>query len=68
MVFMKVTINGESRDVTSLTVLELLEELGLQPARTVVERNAAIVQRDLYGDTLLGEGDVLELVRIVGGG
>ena len=65
---MKVTINGESREVTSRTVLALLEELGLQPARTVVERNTVIVQRDLYGDTLLGEGDVLELVRLVGGG
>lgn len=65
---MKVIINGESRQVTALTVRELLEELGLQPTRTVVEQNAAIVQRDLYGDTLLGEGDVLELVRIVGGG
>jgi sulfur carrier protein len=65
---MNVTINGESREVTAHTVLDLLEELGLQPARTVVERNAIIVQRDLYGDTLLGEGDILELVRIVGGG
>jgi sulfur carrier protein len=65
---MKVTVNGESREVSSHTVLDLLEELGLQPARTVVEQNAVIVQRDLYEETLLGEGDVLELVRIVGGG
>jgi sulfur carrier protein len=65
---MKITINGESREVNAPTVLELLNELGLDPARTVVERNAAIVQREMYGDTLLGEGDVLELVRIVGGG
>jgi len=65
---MRITINGDPREVTAHTVLELLEELGLQPARTVVERNTAIVQRDLYGDTLLTEGDVLELVRMVGGG
>ena len=65
---MNLTINGEPRQVAARTVLALLEELGLQPARTVVEQNAVIVQRDLYGDTPLGEGDVLELVRIVGGG
>jgi sulfur carrier protein len=65
---MIVTINGESREVSSRTVLALLEELGLQPGRTMVEQNAVIVQRDLYEATLLGEGDVLELVRIVGGG
>jgi sulfur carrier protein len=65
---MIVTINGESREVSSRTVLALLEELGLQPGRTVVEQNAVIIQRDMYEATLLGEGDVLELVRIVGGG
>jgi sulfur carrier protein len=65
---MNLTINGEPRQVAARTVLALLEELGLQPGRTVVEQNAVIVQRDLYGDTPLGEGDVLELVRIVGGG
>jgi len=65
---MKLTVNGEAREVAARTVLALLEELGLQPARTVVEQNAVIVSRDVYGDTLLGDGDVLELVRLVGGG
>jgi sulfur carrier protein len=65
---MKITLNGELREVAARTVLQLLEELGLEPGRTVVERNAAIVQRALYQDTILAEGDVLELVRLVGGG
>jgi sulfur carrier protein len=65
---MRVTVNGEQREVTARTVLELLEELGLQPARTVVEQNHKIVERSLYQDTVLAEGDVLELVRLVGGG
>ncbi len=65
---MNLTINGEPRQVGARTVHDLLEELGLQPARTVVEQNAVIVPRDSYQDTVLGEGDVLELVRIVGGG
>ena len=65
---MKLTINGENRDTTAATVLALLEELGLNPAVTVVERNHEIVARAAYGETALAAGDVLELVRIVGGG
>ena len=65
---LKITINGEQRQVAASTVLDLLEELRLQPKRMVVEQNGVIVQRDAFGDTRLSEGDVLELVRLVGGG
>ncbi len=65
---MRLTVNGEQRDVAARTVFDLLGELGLEPARTVVERNAVIVDRALYHDTVLAEGDILELVRLVGGG
>jgi len=66
---MNLTINGETRDVAGgHTVLTLLEELGLKPEATVVERNAAIVDRERYGDTRIEENDRLELVRFVGGG
>ncbi len=65
---MKLTINGEDREVAAGTVWSLLEELGLTPAATVVELNAEIVARAFYGDTVLADGDILELVRIVGGG
>ncbi|OGP70976.1 MAG: thiamine biosynthesis protein ThiS [Deltaproteobacteria bacterium RBG_13_60_28] len=65
---MQLTINGEDREVAAATVLALLEELGLNPQATVVERNHEIVDRAAYGETNLAAGDVLELVRIVGGG
>ncbi len=65
---MKLTINGENRNVHAATIFELLEELGLHPQGTVVERNREIVDRDAFRDTRLNEGDVLELVRLVGGG
>jgi len=64
----KVIINGEPREVSARTVFALLEELGLPPGRIVVEQNAAIVRRDAYQDAPVREGDILELVRIVGGG
>ena len=65
---MKLTINGQDREVAAATVLGLLEELGLHPQGTVVERNREIVDREAFRDTPLAEGDVLELVRLVGGG
>lgn len=65
---MKLTINGEHREVAASTVLGLLEELGLNPAATVVERNAQIVPAPALRKTVLMEGDVLELVGIIGGG
>ncbi len=65
---MKLTINGQDREVAAATVLGLLEELGLHPQGTVVERNREIVDREAFRDTRLAAGDVLELVRLVGGG
>ena len=65
---MKLTVNGELRDAAAATVFALLEELGLNPAATVVERNHEIVDRSAYRETRLAAGDVLELVRLVGGG
>ncbi len=65
---MKLIINGEDREVPAATVFALLEELGLNPETTVVELNGEVVAPDGYRETLLAPGDVLELVRLVGGG
>lgn len=65
---MKLTINGEEREVAAATVFALLEVLGLKPETTVVELNGVIVARDGYRETRLAPGDDLELVRLVGGG
>ncbi|MFP4173423.1 MAG: sulfur carrier protein ThiS [Candidatus Hydrogenedentota bacterium] len=66
---MQITINGESRDVKEgLTILALLEELELQPDAMVVQRNDHVIEHDAFANTQLEEGDVIELVRFVGGG
>jgi thiamine biosynthesis protein ThiS len=64
----KVRINGQDREVAAATVWDLLEELGLHPQGTVVELNREIIDREAFRDTPLSEGDVLELVRLMGGG
>jgi sulfur carrier protein len=66
---MEVTINGEGRELPGeMTVTALLEHFGVNAARTVVELNREVVPREQYGATAVAEGDVLELVEIVGGG
>ena len=64
----KLTINGEDREVAQPRYWTCWSELGLHPQGTVVERNREIVDREAFRDTRLADGDVLELVRLVGGG
>ena len=66
---MKVSINGEPREVAPGTTLaQLVAGLSLGGLRVAVERNFNIVPRELYDATVLEEGDRLEVVTFVGGG
>ena len=64
-----ITLNGESKTFDdSLKVAELLDLLNLQGKRVALELNGAIVPKSQHADTLIQNGDVLELVVAVGGG
>ncbi len=66
---MIVQVNGEKREIAaSLSVTQLLEELEIRPGRVVIELNRDVLSRDAYKDTLLREGDTVEIVHFVGGG
>ncbi|HEV8523652.1 MAG TPA: sulfur carrier protein ThiS [Terriglobales bacterium] len=66
---MKLVINGEERQFPgSLTLAGLLAQLGLKSDRVAVELNRDIVPRDRWVDTVLNDGDKLEIVHFVGGG
>ena len=66
---MKIKVNGEEREIADgLRLTGLLDSLEIRPGRVVVERNRDIVPRDIFGVTLLSEGDALEIVHFVGGG
>ncbi len=66
---MRIEINGEPREVAAdLTVLALVESLGLLGKPVAVERNAEIVPRASHAEVRLAEGDKLEVVQFVGGG
>jgi sulfur carrier protein len=65
----RIQINGESRDIDAgITVEELLRALHIGDSPVAVERNKTIVPRAIHATTTLQEGDVLEIVRFVGGG
>jgi sulfur carrier protein len=66
---MRVTVNGEPRELTEGTTLPaLLEQLGLQVGSVVVEHNGTALLRAEVRAAALSDGDVLELVRAVAGG
>ncbi len=66
---MDVVINGERKQVAAgVTLLELLQELELDPRAVVVEHNRHIVRRPKLGDVTVAPGDAIELVHFVGGG
>ena len=65
---MKLTINGEEKDVAAANVAELVAQLGMKPDRVAIELNREIVPRDGWRATALRDGDKLEIVHFVGGG
>lgn len=66
---MNIWINGQSREFPApLTVASLVEALGYAGKRIAVERNGEIVARGRHAETVLTEGDRIEIVVAVGGG
>jgi sulfur carrier protein len=64
-----VSINGAARDFPqSISVAELIQDMGLGGKRVALERNGEIVPRSTYGQQMLADGDKLEIVVAVGGG
>lgn len=69
---MQLIINGSARVFTELSsgakVSALMEVLGFRADRVALERNGAILPRAEWPQTVLEEGDKLEIVHFVGGG
>ncbi len=65
---MKIFLNGEKREVSDgITVTGLLELLSIQHQRVAVELNESIVKKDRYQETVIQDGDSLEVVAFMGG-
>ena len=65
---MMVRVNGENLPLDGKTLAEYLAQTAYDPTRIAVEKNGEIVPKRTYSETLLADGDVIEIVSFVGGG
>ena len=66
---MRITVNGQQRDVSAgTTVRTLLDVLAVPQQATAVEVNRELVPRSQHAARALAEGDAVEIVTLVGGG
>ena len=65
----EITVNGEPQTAPQgQTILGLLRQLDLDPARVAVELDRRIVKQPYWPETVLRTGAQLEIVQFVGGG
>ena len=66
---MEIIFNGKPREIqNSISVQEFLDQLQLDCMQVVVEHNRSIIARQRLDETLLNNGDTLEVIHFVGGG
>jgi thiamine biosynthesis protein ThiS len=64
-----ITLNGDPLDVQGpVSVTGLLQQLEIDARRVAVEHNLVIVKRTAFDDTIVKDGDTVEIVNFVGGG
>lgn len=66
---MRIYVNGDPREFSRQPLLlEVINELNLQPERIAAELNGLVVPRVQWPTTRLNEDDRIEIVHFVGGG
>ena len=66
---MKITLNGDAHEVSGpVSVTALLSSLSIDSRRVAVEHNLVILKRAAFDETMVREGDNVEIVNFVGGG
>ena len=65
----RIQVNGEARDWRSgATVADLLQHLGITTERVAVELNLEILDRAMFAQRPLKDGDRVEILSFIGGG
>lgn len=65
----KLMVNGKPRDLeSSLDLVSFLEGYGVNLQHVAVGYNGVVLDKDKFPQIVLKEGDVLEIVKPVGGG
>ena len=63
-----VKVNGEEKDIAGKTLAEYLSTTNYDIKRIATELNGDIVSKAQYAETVLKDGDNIEIVSFVGGG
>jgi thiamine biosynthesis protein ThiS len=62
-------VNGQDREIEAgATLSQLIAAHNLTPQKVAVELNRRLVRTDKYEQTVLKDGDEVEIVTFVGGG
>ena len=65
----QIHVNGQARPWRGgATVADLLKELDIKTERVAVELNLEILDRTVFGERVLNDGDRLEILGFIGGG
>ena len=65
----EVIVNGQPQAIAAgATVAQLLQSIGVRTELVAVELNLDIVPKHQHAQTIVREGDQLEVVTLVGGG
>ncbi len=65
---MKITLNGEVRDLAGPTVQDALQQIGLGAAKVATAMNGDFLPAGMRMTTTLKDGDALEVVAPMQGG
>ena len=66
---MTIIVNGETKEYTTeLTLLEMMNKLGIADKVMAAAVNMNIVKQDVWDTHTLNDGDKVELLDFVGGG
>jgi sulfur carrier protein len=65
----EITVNGNSSELDEpISITAFLELKGFAGRSVAVAINSVVVRRETFDETVINEGDVVEIVRPVGGG
>lgn len=63
-----VRINGNDTDSAGKTIANYLQDANYDVRTIVVEINEEIVDKTKYNETVLNDGDIVEIISFMGGG
>ena len=61
-------INGQAVEAAGITIEEYLNKENFNVRTVAVEVNEEIVPKNKFAETILKEGDVVEIISFMGGG